>query len=69
MASNEGPIVLSETERDAIAETFNIGMGLAASALSEMVGSEVALSVPDVQLVDRAAGRRLVDAENLLQPR
>lgn len=59
MASNEGPIVLSEIERDAIAETFNIGMGLAASALSEMVGSEVALSVPDVQLVDRAAAAQL----------
>jgi chemotaxis protein CheC len=57
MALNEGPIVLSEVERDAIAESFNIGMGVAASALSEMVGSEVALSVPDIQLVERAAAQ------------
>ena len=43
-------ILLSEYERDAIAEAFNIGMGSAGNALSEMVGKEVILSVPYVNI-------------------
>ena len=37
---------LSELEQDAITEVFNIGIGKAGAALSEMVGKEVMLSVP-----------------------
>lgn len=47
-------IKLTEDEHDAIAESFNIGIGAAAAALSEMVGQEVALSVPEINLLDRA---------------
>jgi len=41
---------LSELQLDALTEIFNIGAGRAASSLSEIVGEEVKLSVPRVQL-------------------
>jgi len=41
---------LNELEQDAITEVFNIGIGKAASALSEMVAKEVALSVPKLSI-------------------
>lgn len=41
---------LSELQMDALTEIFNIGAGRAASSLSEIVGDEVKLSVPRVQL-------------------
>lgn len=40
---------LSEFEEDAIAEAVNIGIGRAASSLSEMVGAMVSLNVPSVR--------------------
>ena len=51
-------ISLTELQQDAMAELLNIGMGRAASVLSEMVGEEVLLSVPFVDLMSRreAAG-------------
>ncbi len=42
--------LLSELQFDALTEIFNIGAGRAASSLSEIVGEEVKLSVPRVQL-------------------
>lgn len=42
--------LLSELQLDALTEIFNIGAGRAASSLSEIVGEEVKLSVPRVQL-------------------
>ena len=45
------PAELDELQRDALSELFNIGVGRAAAALSKIVKSEVALSVPDVELV------------------
>jgi len=44
---------LTALQRDAIVELLNIGMGRAASSLSEMVAEEVLLSVPEVFLVSR----------------
>lgn len=43
-------ISLSELQLDALTEVFNIGAGRAASSLSEIVGDEVRLSVPRLQL-------------------
>jgi chemotaxis protein CheC len=43
-------ISLSELHTDALCEIFNIGAGRAASSLSEIIGEEVQLSVPHVQL-------------------
>jgi chemotaxis protein CheC len=45
---------LSELELDALAEVFNLGVGQAANALSQISGEMVALSVPRVELVTRA---------------
>jgi chemotaxis protein CheC len=43
-------IALSELQLDALTEVFNVGAGRAASSLSEIVGDEVKLSVPRIQL-------------------
>ncbi len=43
---------MSESARDALTEVFNIGIGRAASALAEICGKEVAMSVPEVRLLD-----------------
>jgi len=42
---------LSELQRDAITEFLNIGMGLAAASLSEIVDEEVKLTIPTVDLL------------------
>lgn len=43
-------IALTELQLDALTEVFNVGAGRAASSLSEIVGDEVRLSVPRIQL-------------------
>lgn len=43
-------ISLSDLHQDALCEIFNIGAGRAASSLSEIIGEEVMLSVPRVQI-------------------
>jgi chemotaxis protein CheC len=45
---------LSELEHDALTELVNLGVSRAASNLSEMVGEEVHLSVPNVSMMGRA---------------
>lgn len=47
------PAVLGEFELDALTELVNIGVSRAAGSLREMVGEQVHLSVPNVQLVSR----------------
>lgn len=42
---------LSELHLDALAEIFSIGAGRAALSLSEIVGDEVRISVPSVQVI------------------
>lgn len=46
-------IALTELERDALTEIFNIGVGLAADVLSQMVNEPVRLSVPLVELTSQ----------------
>ncbi|WP_423708544.1 chemotaxis protein CheX [Undibacterium sp. WLX3042] len=41
---------LSELHLDALSEVFNVGAGRAAASLSEIVGDEVRLSVPSVEI-------------------
>ncbi|OAI01791.1 hypothetical protein A1353_00810 [Methylomonas methanica] len=48
---------------DAVAEILNIGMGYAASALSEMVNEEVKLSVPGVMFVSRPDALKILQAK------
>ena len=44
--------LLSTDEHDVVVELMNIGIGRAASALSQMVQDEVLLSVPDLQFLN-----------------
>jgi chemotaxis protein CheC len=46
-------IELSDDERDAITELFNISVGDAANSLSQMVEERVILSVPHLVLIER----------------
>jgi chemotaxis protein CheC len=46
-------LVWNDDEKDAFAELINVGMGLAASALSSMLGREIFLSVPSVEFISR----------------
>ena len=46
--------LLSADEHDAVVELMNIGIGRAASALSQMVQDEVLLSVPELQFLNPA---------------
>lgn len=43
---------LSDLHLDALAEVFSIGAGRAALSLSEIVGDEVRISVPSVQIIN-----------------
>jgi len=43
----------SEDQIDALTEIMNMGIGVAAKSLSEMVGEEVFLDIPQIRLVSR----------------
>ncbi len=51
---------LSELQHDALVEIFNIGVGQAARAMSEIVSEEVTMSVPSIRFLNR------VDAAEML---
>ena len=53
-------ITLTELERDALAELANIGVSRAASSLRKMVGQQVILSVPSVEVVSQKTAAALV---------
>jgi chemotaxis protein CheC len=54
-------IDLTEIEQDALAEIANMGVSRAANSLRQMVGEQVLLSVPSVQIVTRQAASKLVE--------
>lgn len=53
-------ITLTELERDALAELANIGVSRAAASLRKMVGQQVLLSVPSVEVVSRKTASALI---------
>jgi chemotaxis protein CheC len=57
--SAEG-IALAELERDALTEIVNIGVSRAASSLRKMIGGEVLLSVPSIEVVSQRRAARLI---------
>lgn len=62
-------ISLSDLERDALAELANIGVSRAAASLRKMVGQQVLLSVPSVEVVTQKAAGALVaerEGDNLV---
>ncbi|CAN7618839.1 chemotaxis protein CheC [Phenylobacterium sp. LjRoot164] len=54
------PVQLTELEHDALTELVNIGVGRAAASLRGMVGDQVLLSVPSVEIVSRMAAVTLI---------
>ena len=54
------PLVLSELEHDALTELVNIGVSRSAASLRNMVGEQVTLSVPSVDVVSRKAAATLI---------
>ena len=53
-------IELTELEQDALTEVVNIGVSRAAAALRKMVGHQVLLSVPAVEIVTKAKAATLL---------
>jgi chemotaxis protein CheC len=51
---------LDDLERDALTEVVNIGVSRAAASLRKMVGRQVLLSVPAVEIVTRRAAASLI---------
>jgi chemotaxis protein CheC len=51
---------ISDIERDAVAEIANIAVGRAAASLRQIVGHEVLLAVPSVDILSREAAARVV---------
>jgi chemotaxis protein CheC len=54
------PLTLNELERDALAELANIGVSRAASSLRKMVGQQVLLSVPSVEVMSQKTAAALI---------
>lgn len=53
-------IALTDLEQDALTELVNIGVSRAASSLRKMIGEEVLLSVPSVEIMDPQDAARLI---------
>jgi chemotaxis protein CheC len=53
-------IALTDLERDALTELVNIGVSRAASSLRKMIGEEVLLSVPAVEIMAPQDAARLI---------
>jgi chemotaxis protein CheC len=59
--------MLSELQRDALGEIFNIGVGRAASSLSQIVSDEVLLTAPGVLVVHREQATQMLLGAELRQ--
>jgi chemotaxis protein CheC len=56
----ETALLLDGLERDALTELVNIGVSRAAMSLRKMIGEQVVLSVPSLELITRAAAAKLI---------
>ncbi len=69
---NPPPLALDELELDALTELVNIGVSRAAASLRTMVGEQVLLSVPSLEIVSRAKAAVLIcerETDNLVAVR
>ena len=55
---------LNDLQQDMLTELFNLGMGNAASALSEMIDEEVKLSIPQVLFMDKHELTKILQADS-----
>ena len=58
-------VMLSELESDALTEIVNIGVGRAASSLRKMIGDQVSLSVPAIEVVSQRRAARLISEREI----
>lgn len=58
-------IALGDLERDALTEIVNIGVSRAATSLRKMVGQQILLSVPSIEVVSQATAARLINEREL----
>lgn len=61
-----GQVALSELERDALTEIVNIGVSRAASSLRKMIGDQVLLSVPSIEVVSQSRAARLISEREVV---
>lgn len=59
-------IALTELERDALTEIVNIGVSRAASSLRKMIGEQVLLSVPSIEVVSHHRAARLISEREVV---
>lgn len=59
--TDESALGLTEVEQDALAEIANLGVSRAATSLRQMLGEQVFLTVPKVQIVGRQVASSLVE--------
>jgi len=57
---------LSEVHVDALKEIVNIGMGHAATALNQMIGKPISLTIPEVNLCPLAEAREMIGGDEEL---
>jgi chemotaxis protein CheC len=55
---------LSELQHDALVEIFNIGVGQAARAMSEIVNQQVTMSVPSIRFLNRADAAAMLGSDD-----
>ncbi len=69
MTMRNADLVLSDLEHDALTEIVNIGVSRAASSLRKMIGEEVLLSVPSIEIMAPHHAARLIgerETDNLV---
>lgn len=57
--------LLDELERDALTEIVNIGVSRAAANLRKMIGQQVLLSVPSIDVVSQSRAARLINEREI----
>jgi chemotaxis protein CheC len=60
-------VALNELERDALTEIVNIGVSRAASSLRKMIGDQVLLSVPSIEVVSQRRAARLISEREVVE--
>lgn len=55
--------MLDENLHDILTEAFNMGVGAAASVLSELADDEIILSVPSLEFMEKRAATELLDSK------
>ena len=62
---SSGAVTLTELESDALTEIVNIGVSRAASSLRKMIGDQVTLSVPAIEVVSQRRAARLISEREI----